>query len=953
MKRCVHSCLLALGLAALGAVGLDGQGVVRLAEDSPLVAQGAALFAVAEDGRTLVTRPLAGSASWLPVALTPAPRSIGGLAADEEALYLADTAGASVGRVVLAREGPSGTLTVLHQGTPLRRPRELAVARLLLVADDETRDVYGLPPGGGRLTRIQRLSQLSPEPVHLSGSEFPSEGHVLVSVRGPTPGVLEARLAGTEVIILRPLAVEAGAGGRAPAQPGPLALRSGIVYLTDLADGSLHAFPRESGRAVRIVRTGATGEPQGRTARVAVTKDELLELDPPTRSVVKRPRLVPAELVLRTESLSETLALWYAYLHDNGILPTREVPHSRNVEATLRAQAALLAPYVRRLDPLMCALNRAHCAGGVLRPLREGDPLRIPDLPFERFADVETIELDGKTTLGQRVDALVPSESLASWKSEEALRKLNPEDGMRTQMAYPKAQAGAEPLRSRRSGSYVVPVEAIRYLAAVRVVDLHAAESPLGRITRFRGTSVRSLEEIRARRSATMQPPPAGTAPSLEDLRVAHEVVTAGWSEDLWLPRPVLIRPHVAVVEEFIKRDNPVFANDGDDAFALDRPAFPLPPGPAPAPPAALVVRPADPGDHGTGVAWLIAGRRSIFGRKGLAPAALLFHVPDTLETLRLAVADAVAQHNVHVFNISAYWRDVPADKLSAAINTFADTALFVVAAGNNATTGSDGEVCEAFTAYPVCWGDRKNVLVVTATNKDRTALLPPLLEGGALRLQGANWNADLVHVAAPGEGYYVPGANGDYVPARGSSFATPLVSATAALLYAQGVQRPSLIKQRILATADPVAGLAGFVKAGVLNVRRALSHPFLSVVTTADGEQQPVVVVPGQQIEVVTSAGRKRQLPLDTVMRLHKHGTAGLWRIVYAPLESLDGLAIEEEVDFTDEAHSAFRFLALREVTSPGTEQTRYWVSQADQALEGKLVDYLDFVGPAIPSGR
>jgi hypothetical protein len=27
--------------------------------------------------------------------------------------------------------------------------------------------------------------------------------------------------------------------------------------------------------------------------------------------------------------------------------------------------------------------------------------------------------------------------------------------------------------------------------------------------------------------------------------------------------------------------------------------------------------------------------------------------------------------------------------------------------------------------------------------------------------------------------------------------------------------------------------------------------------------------------------------------------------------------------------------------------------VSQADQALEGKLVDYLDFVGPAIPSGR
>ena len=955
MRRCVHSCVLGLGLTVLGAVGLDGQGVVRLAGDSPLVAQGAALFAVAEDGRTLVTRPLAGSASWLPVALTPAPLSIGGLAADQEALYLADTAGAALYRVAFAGATPSGAATLLHQGAPLRRPRELALARLLLVADDETRDVFGLPPGGGGLTRIQGLSQLSPEPVHLSGSEFSSEGHVFVSVRGPTPGVIEARLAGTEVIILRPLAVEAGARGRAPTQPGPLALRSGIVYLTDQADGSLYAFPKESGRAVRIVRTGHAGEHQGRTARVVVTKDGLLELDSGTRSVVTRPRLVPAELVLRTESLSETLALWYAYLHDNGILPTRAVPHSRNVEATLRAQEALLAPYVRSLDPLMCALNRVHCVGGVLRPLREGEPLRIPDLPFERFADVQTIELDGKATLGQRVDALVPSESLASWKSEEALRKLNPEDGMKAQMAYPKSksQGVSESLRSRRTGTYVAPVESIRYLAAVRVVDLPPAESALGRITRFRGTTVRSLEEIRARRSATMQPPPTGATPSLEDLRTAYEAVTAGWSEDLWLPRPVLIRPHVAVVEEFIKRDNPVFVSEGDDAFALDRPASPALPGPTPAPPAALVVRPADTGDHGTGVAWLIAGRRSIFGRKGLAPAALLFHVPDTLETLRLALADAVAQHNVHVFNISAYWRDVPTDKLSAAINTFADTALFVVAAGNNATTGTDGEVCEAFTAHPVCWGDRKNVLVVTATNKDGTALLPPLLEGGVLRQKGANWNADLVHVAAPGEGYYVPGANGDYVPARGSSFATPLVSATAALLYAQGVQRPSLIKQRILATADPVAGLAGFVKAGVLNVRRALSHPFLSVVTAADGEPQPVVVVPGQQIEVVTSAGRKRQLPLDTVMRLHKHGTAGLWRIVYAPLDSLDGLAIEEDVDFTDEAHSAFRFLALREVVSPGAEQTRYWVSQADQALEGKLVDYLDFVGPAIPSGR
>ena len=96
------------GLCAVGRPTSTGRASSAWRRTLPSSPRGAALFAVAEDGRTLVTRPLAGSASWLPVALTPAPRSIGGLAADEEALYLADTAGASVGRVVLAAGGPSG-----------------------------------------------------------------------------------------------------------------------------------------------------------------------------------------------------------------------------------------------------------------------------------------------------------------------------------------------------------------------------------------------------------------------------------------------------------------------------------------------------------------------------------------------------------------------------------------------------------------------------------------------------------------------------------------------------------------------------------------------------------------------------------------------------------------------------------------------------------------------------
>jgi hypothetical protein len=80
------------------------------------------------------------------------------------------------------------------------------------------------------------------------------------------------------------------------------------------------------------------------------------------------------------------------------------------------------------------------------------------------------------------------------------------------------------------------------------------------------------------------------------------------------------------------------------------------------------------------------------------------------------------------------------------------------------------------------------------------------------------------------------------------------------------------------------------------------------------------VVVVPGQYVEMITNGGQRLRLPLDTVMRLHKHGTAGRWRIVYAPVDDLDGLRIEEEVDFTDEAHSTFRFLRCRSTRWAGS---------------------------------
>ena len=86
-------------------------------------------------------------------------------------------------------------------------------------------------------------------------------------------------------------------------------------------------------------------------------------------------------------------------------------------------------------------------------------------------------------------------------------------------------------------------------------------------------------------------------------------------------------------------------------------------------------------------------------------------------------------------------------------------------------------------------------LLIVTGTTLDGTSL-PPY----------ANRNDDstaYVEIAAPAEGYFAAGQGNAYVPVAGTSFATPLVAATAALLSAQTNATPRLIKQRLLATTD------------------------------------------------------------------------------------------------------------------------------------------------------
>jgi len=133
--------------------------------------------------------------------------------------------------------------------------------------------------------------------------------------------------------------------------------------------------------------------------------------------------------------------------------------------------------------------------------------------------------------------------------------------------------------------------------------------------------------------------------------------------------------------------------------------------------------------------------------------------------------------------------------------------ALFIAAAGNET---NDNDATPSYPAsYPVA-----NVLAVAAIdNQGQLASF-------------SNWGKNTVHVGAPGVNI-VSTTTAGYQSWSGTSMATPHVSGIAALLAAH---EPTLsnvdLKNRIITTARPIAGLRGKVRSGGLaNAYLALTN--------------------------------------------------------------------------------------------------------------------------------
>lgn len=133
---------------------------------------------------------------------------------------------------------------------------------------------------------------------------------------------------------------------------------------------------------------------------------------------------------------------------------------------------------------------------------------------------------------------------------------------------------------------------------------------------------------------------------------------------------------------------------------------------------------------------------------------------------------------------------------------------IIVAAAGNSGVSNDRAESYPANYKYD-------NVISVAATNNiDKLA-------------EFSSFGADSVHVAAPGVDILSTFPGNRYGPASGTSMAAPMVSGLVALLLSTNQKlTPKEVKERIMATSDPIVDLVGRVKSwGRINAYNCLKN--------------------------------------------------------------------------------------------------------------------------------
>jgi type VII secretion-associated serine protease mycosin len=229
---------------------------------------------------------------------------------------------------------------------------------------------------------------------------------------------------------------------------------------------------------------------------------------------------------------------------------------------------------------------------------------------------------------------------------------------------------------------------------------------------------------------------------------------------------------------------------------------------------------------HGTMVASIIAARK-VPGTPfhGLAPDATIVPVRVSEQTESAEGTQVGDAASVRRFAEAIVWSADPDGGAADVINL------------SLTTTVNDPEVRDAVAAAV-----KRGVVVVAATGNDGAqqrgnptpypAAYPGVIGVGAVdttgQILGFSGHGPFVDLAAPGDRITAAARRGGQTEFTGTSAATPLVAATAALILQRYPgSTPEQVQQRIVSTADPSPG-GGFSNEygyGILNPYRAVSE--------------------------------------------------------------------------------------------------------------------------------